>query len=251
MATAKSRSIHLFNFRGIDVFLHWSWFLVALIEIDSRAGSYSSISWNVLEYLALFVIVLLHEFGHAFACQQVGGRANRIVLWPLGGVAYVQPPQRPGAMLWSIAAGPLVNVVLMPVFLVLVWMSSVFGWSRSMPDAHTFLVMLAYVNAVLLVFNLLPIYPLDGGQILRSLLWFWVGRARSLMVTSMIGMVGVAVLFVYSFWTRSLWNGAISAFILIYCWGRLAPGSGSVARLQRPAAGGFCLSVVQGRATHG
>jgi len=221
MATTKSRSIHLFNFRGIDVFLHWSWFLVALIEIDSRAGSYSSITWNVLEYLALFVIVLLHEFGHAFACRQVGGRANRIVLWPLGGVAYVQPPQRPGAMLWSIAAGPLVNVVLMPVFLALVLMSTVYGWSRSMPDAHAFLVMVAYINAVLLVFNLLPIYPLDGGQILRSLLWFWVGRARSLMVTSMIGMVGVAALFVYSFLTRSLWNGAISAFILIYCWGGL------------------------------
>jgi Zn-dependent protease len=221
MATAKSRSIHLFNFRGIDVFLHWSWFLVALIEIDSRAGSYSSITWNVLEYLALFVIVLLHEFGHAFACRQVGGRANRIVLWPLGGVAYVQPPQRPGAMLWSIAAGPLVNVVLMPVFLALVMMSAVSGWRQSMPDAHTFLLTLTVVNGVLLAFNLLPIYPLDGGQILRSLLWFWVGRARSLMVASMVGMVGVAGLFVYSFWTRSLWNGAISAFILIYCWGGL------------------------------
>ena len=95
------------------MFLHWSWFLVAVYEIQGRAGRYSSITWNVLEYLALFLIVLLHEFGHSLACRQVGGRANQIVLWPLGGVAYVDPPPRPGATLWSIAAGPLVNVVLL------------------------------------------------------------------------------------------------------------------------------------------
>src|SRR5579863_7593404 len=108
-------SIRLFRFSGIDVFLHWSWFLVAAYEIQTRRGSYSSITWNVLEYLALFVIVLLHEFGHALACRQVGGRANEIVLWPLGGIAYVFPPPRPGALLWSIAAGPLVNLFLVPV----------------------------------------------------------------------------------------------------------------------------------------
>ncbi len=81
----------------------------------SRAKSYSSITWNVLEYLALFLIVMLHEFGHALACRQVGGTANQIVLWPLGGVAYVNPPQRPGATLWSIAAGPLVNVAFLVI----------------------------------------------------------------------------------------------------------------------------------------
>src|SRR5690348_9871983 len=105
MAGTQNRSLHLFSFKGIDVFLHWSWFLIALLEIESRSRAYSSITWNVLEYLALFVIVMLHEFGHALACRQVGGRANRILLWPLGGIAYVQPPQRPGATLWSIAAG--------------------------------------------------------------------------------------------------------------------------------------------------
>ena len=116
MPSTRQGSIRLFRFAGIDLFLHWSWFLVAVYEIQSRAGSYSSITWNVLEYLALFLIVMLHQFGHALACRQVGGRANQIVLWPLGGVAYVDPPPRPGATLWSIAAGPLVNVALMPVF---------------------------------------------------------------------------------------------------------------------------------------
>ena len=115
MPSSRQGSIRLFQFKGINVFLHWSWFLVAAYEIQSRKGRYSSITWNVLEYLALFLIVTLHEFGHSLACRQVGGQANQIVLWPLGGVAYVDPPQRPGATLWSIAAGPLVNVALLPV----------------------------------------------------------------------------------------------------------------------------------------
>src|ERR1035441_2130334 len=89
MPSARQGSIRLFHFAGIDVFLHWSWFLVAAYEIQTRKGSYSSITWNVLEYLALFLIVMIHEFGHALACRQVGGRADQIVLWPLGGVAYV------------------------------------------------------------------------------------------------------------------------------------------------------------------
>jgi len=121
--TSRQGSIRLFQFSGINVFLHWSWFLVAVYEIQTRPGRYSSIVWSVLEYLALFLIVLLHEFGHSLACRQVGGRANQIVLWPLGGVAYVDPPPRPGATLWSIAAGPLVNVALLPVLWILTSLS--------------------------------------------------------------------------------------------------------------------------------
>ena len=72
------------------------------------------------KFLGCFCIVLTHEFGHQLACRSVGGKTHDIVLWPLGGVAYVSPPQRPGAQLWSIAAGPLVNVVLIPIFALLV-----------------------------------------------------------------------------------------------------------------------------------
>src|SRR5215831_12142613 len=102
-------SFRLFRVKGIDVYLNWTWFLVALFEIQARNGTYSSVLWNILEYVALFAIVLTHEFGHAFACRSVGGQADTIMLWPLGGVAYVNPPPRPGALLWSIVAGPLVN----------------------------------------------------------------------------------------------------------------------------------------------
>src|ERR1051325_1746938 len=108
-------AMRLFQLGGITVYLHWSWLLVASYEIFYAIDRYDSRLWNAAEYLTLFVIVLMHEFGHAFACRSVGGTADRIMLWPLGGVAYVQPPARPGALLWSIAAGPLVNVALVPL----------------------------------------------------------------------------------------------------------------------------------------
>src|SRR5207237_9655011 len=102
-------------FAEIMVLLHFSWFIVAVLFVTSFSRRYESPFWGLLEYLALFCIVLMHEFGHALACRQVGGVADRIVLWPLGGIAFVNPPPRPGAYLWSIAAGPLVNVALIPI----------------------------------------------------------------------------------------------------------------------------------------
>jgi Zn-dependent protease len=221
MPSTSQGSFHLFRFAGIDVFLHWSWFLVAAYEISTRKGQYASPVWNVAEYLALFLIVLLHEFGHALACRQVGGVANRIVLWPLGGVAYVNPPQRPGATLWSIAAGPLVNVVLALVFYLIVLWSQALGWATALHDVYALLRAVLYINVVLLVFNLLPIYPLDGGQILRSLLWFVLGPARSLLVATIIGFVGAAGFILLALWSRSIWLGAIAVFMLLNCWGGL------------------------------
>src|SRR5579862_6749776 len=149
----RQGSIRLFRFSGIDLFLHWSWFLVAAFEIQDRAGGYSSIAWNVLEYLALFLIVMVHEFGHALACRQVGGTSNQIVLWPLGGVAYVNPPPRPGAMLWSIAAGPLVNVALIPILWTLGTVGRASGWADSMPNAYALLHAVWLINLGLLIFN--------------------------------------------------------------------------------------------------
>src|SRR5437879_373498 len=109
-------SIRLFRVAGIEVFLHWSWFIVAIYQIQMMSERGSSPVWATLEYLGLFAMVTLHEFGHALACRQTGGVAERIILWPLGGIAFVSPPPRPGAMLWSLVAGPLVNVALVPMF---------------------------------------------------------------------------------------------------------------------------------------
>src|SRR5690606_17905960 len=143
----------------------------AVIQLQWFRDAFYGPYWHVLLYLSLFGIVLLHEFGHALACRSVGGMANHIVLWPLGGIAFVQPPQRPGAVLWSIAAGPLVNVVLMPLLLGLMFVTGATGQASSMTDLQLYVMLLASINFALLVFNILPIYPLDGGQILQAILW--------------------------------------------------------------------------------
>ena len=217
---SRRRGIHLFRFAGVDVWLHWYWFLFAAFEITNRSNKYTSMGWNAAEYLALFFFVLLHEYGHALACRQVGGTANEIMLWPLGGMAYVAPPLRPGATLWCNVAGPLVNVAILIVLGPPGYMlDQSFKLDRTAPNIHSFLLALAAINILLLAFNLLPIYPLDGGQILRCLLWFVVGRARSLMGAVAIGFVGVAGLLYLAVRFRSFWMAILALFILSSCWG--------------------------------
>lgn len=218
MLPTRQGSLRLFRFRDIEVFLHWSWFLVGAYVLTSRADHYASPFWNLAEYLTLFGIVLLHEFGHALACRSVGGRADQIVLWPLGGVAYVAPPDRPSAQLWSIAAGPLVNVVLVPVLYGALWLTEQRGLSATHPDLVACLYMANIINAVILVFNLLPIYPLDGGQILRSLLWFRYGPVNSLLVATIIGFGGGLALAIYGLIGGRIWTLVLAAFLLFNCW---------------------------------
>jgi Zn-dependent protease len=209
-------TIRLFKFSGIQVYLHFSWFLVAAYELTQRTGVYSSQIWAGYEYLALFGIVLLHEFGHALACRQTGGTADQIVLWPLGGIAFVNPPRRPGAMLWSIAAGPLVNVVLLPILSVALLVIRPAADDLQQSDLSLLVGHIWWINVGLLIFNILPVYPLDGGQILRALLWFPLGEIRSLQIASVIGIIGAVALAGIAFTLRMnvVWT-AIIAFFLV------------------------------------
>jgi hypothetical protein len=79
MRSSPSGSFRFFRVSGIQVYVHWSWFLVAWLAISTRRHAYSSWGWNVAEYLGLFLIVLLHEFGHVLACRQTGGVAKSIM----------------------------------------------------------------------------------------------------------------------------------------------------------------------------
>lgn len=245
MNSIRKGAFPLFRFAGIAVSLHWSWFLVAAYEISIERGAYTSIGWPIAEYLALFAIVLLHEFGHALACRQTGGTAKYIVLWPLGGVAYVDPPQRPGATLWSLAAGPLVNVALLPILYVAMASARSAGFAATMPNLYHLLYMVEWINIILLGFNLLPIYPLDGGQILRSLLWFGMGRAKSLMVAVVVGFVGVAAMIGWALLTQSVWIGIFAAFILMNCWSGLRYAQILLKMAKLPRRPGFACPSCQ------
>lgn len=218
---ARNGSWRLARIAGIEISLHWTWFFVLLLEFQDRGHAYSSPIWNLLELLALFAIVTLHEFGHALACRQVGGHADHILLWPFGGIAYVDPPVRPGATLWTIAAGPLVNVVLFPILYVAAHSTQSLVMAFEHRDLFEFTYALFLINAGLLVFNLFPVYPLDGGQILQALLWYPLGRARSLMAATVIGLVGDAILLLFALAASDYWLAAISLFILFYCWSGL------------------------------
>lgn len=207
-------TVRLFYLLGIPVYLHWTWGVVAVLQIQYGTGRYGSLLYNILEYLVLFGIVLLHELGHATACRSVGGEADRILLWPLGGVAYVRPPFRPGAQLWSIVAGPLVNLVLGAL--------GIGAWlliAPTSPDVNAGFQSFIAINVVLFVFNVLPIYPLDGGQIVRSLLWYVVGPVRSLAIAAGIGLAAsvigglAAVIYLQGFWL-----GLIAAYAAWRSW---------------------------------
>jgi len=214
----RGGTIRLFQFAGITVYLHFTWFIVAAFYMTSFAKQYDQPLWGVLTYLALFAIVLLHEFGHALACRQVGGVANRIILWPLGGIAFVSPPRRPGAYLWSIAAGPLVNVALIPIIgtaFAAALHQHALGTSR---DSLVFWGQLRLINYSLLIFNLLPIFPLDGGQIVRGLLWYPFGEIRSLQISSVLGLIGGALFGIAGLLVGSMWWAILAFFLLSRAW---------------------------------
>lgn len=192
---APANSIFLFRFLGVRVYLHYTWALIAVfIAYYAFEGGgpghrpqalHLALLYYAFLYLGLFSIVILHEFGHALACKSVGGISDVIILYPFGGATQVRPPERAGTTLWTIAAGPLVNLLLVPITFgaVILLRGAVAG------TIHGFLSDLAWINLGLLILNMMPVFPLDGGQILRSLLWFIFGRAISLIIAAAIGLV--------------------------------------------------------------
>lgn len=217
MSPNSPGSFHLFTLAGVRVSVHWTWF-VALYILYRGSGLADSLPWFLATYLSLFGIVLMHEFGHAMACRSVGGEARSIVLWPLGGIAFVKPPPGPRALLWSIAAGPLVNLALVPVTVVMV-LVVMFGLDpNAWEGLRLYVYMIAGINLSLLVFNMMPVYPLDGGQILHAILWFFMGRAKSLHIAATIGVVVGAIVGVLALMAGDWWMVMIAIFIGMQAW---------------------------------
>lgn len=215
-------SFRIFRLAGTDVCVHWSWFVAAYFLIQDRPIPYSSMMWHVAEYVAGFGLVLLHEMGHVLACRQVGGAADRVVLWPLGGLAFVAPPPRPGATLWTVVAGPLVNLVLAPALILLAFLTAPVAEGEADTDLNMLFNVLAWFNLVMLVFNLLPIFPMDGGRILQSALWYWLGRAKAMAVSAGVGVVAGAALGSLAVMTGEWWLAVVSGFLVLGALGGVA-----------------------------
>ncbi len=183
-----SQGLPLGRWFNIRVVLH-SWFIIYAAWILFSSQNPKSDGF----FLAvLFGIVLLHEFGHALACRTVGGTADLIVLTPFGGLAFCNPPPRPWPQLITTACGPLVNALLIP----LCWLGLMFvvpllpEGSLAGPVVFSLFESGLVINGALLAFNLLPIYPLDGGRLFQEILWFFIGYPRSLLVSGMMGTCG-------------------------------------------------------------
>ncbi len=198
---------------GVRVRVHWLFVVFVLSQVIFTLPRHQTGVGFVLPLMAaLFVLALLHEFGHCVACRRVGGEADEIVLWPLGGLAACRPPHDWRAELWTTLGGPLVNAALLPVFAgVLIAVSG--SWRAAFPNpldpggsvldleaAHGSmpwwligLWSLHIANLVLLAFNMLvPMYPMDAGRVLHCLLWRRVGYHRALWVTVHVGLAAAA-----------------------------------------------------------
>lgn len=171
---------------GVRILIHWLFvFYVASELLGSK-----HIAIDVIYLVVLFGTVLVHEFGHALTCKAVGGEAYQILLWPLGGLAFVQPPPRPWPSLWTTIGGPATHLVMGPLFFVL---AQYVVPHMAMSPWRTYLWVASFygvqINIVLLAFNLIPSYPMDGGRILQEVVWLVAGYRRSLQVAGMVGTV--------------------------------------------------------------
>jgi len=193
--TRLPTSFRLLTILGIPVRLHL-WF-VALLAMAfctvPRALSDGSVALAIgLTTLVLFASVLFHELFHCLAAQRVGGRADEILIWPLGGLAFVRHAHRPGPHTVVAAAGVLGNFILAGLAAAVLAAS---GRSIPMPgpmdlQERDMLVQLWNVNAVLGALNLLPLYPLDGGSVLQGLLWRRMGYRLATQITLVLGALG-------------------------------------------------------------
>lgn len=218
----------------IKIRLHVLFVLGAVVVLARSAGEGGGgLSDGAVQLALLFLIVLMHEFGHCFGCRFVGGEATEILMWPLGGLASVAPPHDWRAHLLTTLAGPAVNAVfcLVTAIVLVVWTGSVAAvpWNPFDPFSPLFsglaistsqewLIVFFGLNYVILLFNLTPVYPLDGGQALQNILWPRLGRSRSTMLASGIGMVGAIVIAVVGFLTDATLLFFIAVFGYVTCW---------------------------------
>ena len=194
---------------AIDVRLHVLFVLGAVLVVFrsiGEGGNLWSLVYGVGQVGLLFAIVFTHELGHCFGARSTGGSADEVLLWPLGGLAYTNPPHTARANLITVLAGPAVNVVYLIVTAAALFILA--GSTGALPlnpfdPYHTqaaitselqwWFVMFFALNYVILLFNLMPVFPFDGGRVLQCLLWPRKGYAKATLIASGIGMVGAIV----------------------------------------------------------
>jgi Zn-dependent protease len=200
--------IPLGRYFGINVRLHFTFLIYAFQQVQ-RSHDFL---YGFVFIAGLYLCILAHEFGHALAARWADGEATDILLWPLGGLAYCRPAWHPTAHLICTVAGPFVSL--------LIWLGlglayrGVSLWWPEQFFARQLLSHLSNYNLVILLFNLIPAFPMDGGRILRDTLWHWMSaeKATSIAVWTSRGIAAGGILWAVA--NQDYWLILMALFIL-------------------------------------
>lgn len=215
-------SLRIGRIAGIPIFLHWSFpLLLVYVAYNSyTAGNTWQATLMVMALsLAVFLCVLLHELGHSLAARRYGIGTQDIILTPLGGVARLERfPDKPKQEMFVAIAGPLVNVGIALLLSPSLWLA-MDGWDLDMADAlinfNNFLPILLFGNLMLVVFNLLPIFPMDGGRVLRAALSIPLGRPKATRLAALLGQTGGLAMAGIGFYNGQLTFAFIGLFLVV------------------------------------
>lgn len=175
-------SINLFRVFGIQLSVHGTFLiLMAYVGYEGWAdGGVPGLLWQVLLLVCFFACVVMHELGHSLTVRRYGVRVPRIMLLPIGGMAEMeQIPRKPSAEFLITIAGPAVNYAIVVLLLPFTWRYSLGVDNILVYSAAELLTQLFWANLIMGTFNLLPVYPMDGGRILRSILALWLPYLRA------------------------------------------------------------------------
>ncbi len=193
-------SIRLFDVAGTAVRIHLTFFLllawIAAIHY-TRGGTAAAVD-GVVFIVLLFLCVVLHEFGHVFAARRYGIKTSDVTLLPIGGVASLERmPEKPSQEIVVALAGPAVNVVIALLLVGLLGARFDLSQMTQLQEAtSTMAGRVAAANVALVIFNLIPAFPMDGGRVLRALLAIPMGYTRATRVAAIIGQ---SLAFVFAF----------------------------------------------------
>lgn len=193
-------SVSLGRVFGSDIRIHLT-FLLLLAWVGAmywQQGGAAAAVEGVLFILAVFACVTLHELGHALAARRYGIATPDITLLPIGGLARLERmPEDPREEIVIAVAGPMVNVVIAAFLILALGAQPDLGSAASLEDpGPSFAARIAAVNVVLVLFNLIPAFPMDGGRVFRAALAFRMSRLRA---TAIAAMVGQAIAFLFGF----------------------------------------------------
>jgi Zn-dependent protease len=206
--------IPLGRYLGINVRLHFTFLIFAYWRITEYAKQIG-LGFGIAFVLGLYACILLHEFGHALAARWCDGEANDILLWPLGGLAFVRPAFHPTAHLITTVAGPFVTLMLWLGLSAATVAMHQFPLSHGAFELFLFLVTMRDVNLVLLLFNLIPAFPMDGGRMLRDTIWHFTSVDTATTIAVWVSRVIAVAGAVFAISRQDWWLLVFPVFIFM------------------------------------